>query len=211
MSGGANALRGSKTLHSSARAILGVPPMKPATDDPVLESLRFPIGRFAAQETYSLTETMENLQRLELAPRRLAVAVRGLTKPQLDTLYRPGGWSARQVVHHLADSILNGNARFRWALTEDEPTIKPYDENRWTALPDVKGPIEPSLQVFEGSTARLVLLLKALGPKEWSRRFYHPEVKRHWALDAALALYAWHHEHHVAHIGSMRARAGWKV
>ena len=186
--------------------------MKSATDDPALESLRYPIGRFQPQESYSAAEVAENLQRFELAPKRLAVAVRGLSAAQLDTPYRPGGWSARQVVHHLADSVLNGNARFRWALTEDEPTIKPYDENGWSALPDAKkAPLEPSLAMFEGATSRLALLFKSFGPKEWSRRFYHPESKKHWRLDTALALYAWHHEHHVSHISSLRARAGWKV
>jgi hypothetical protein len=137
--------------------------------------------------------------------------VRGLSAAQLDTPYRPGGWSARQVVHHLADSALNGSARFRWALTEDEPTIKPYDENRWSALPDARtAPIAPSLAMLEGATERLVLLFRSLSPRDWSRRFYHPEAKRHVPLDSALALYAWHHEHHVAHIASLRSRAGWK-
>jgi len=186
--------------------------MKPATDDPVLESLRYPIGRFEAQDSYSAVDLAQNLQRLEMTPKRLAVAVRGLSAAQLDTAYRPGGWSARQVVHHLADSAMNVNARFRWALTEDEPTIKPYDEIGWTALADAKkGPIEPSLAIFEGATARIVYLLKSFGPKEWPRRFYHPESKKHWRLDTILALCAWHHEHHVAHIGSLRARAGWKA
>jgi hypothetical protein len=185
--------------------------MKPATDDPALESQRYPIGRFEAQDSYSAADLAQNLQRFEMAPKRLTVAVRGLTPSQLDTPYRPDGWSARQVVHHLADSILNGNARFRWALTEDEPTIKPYDENGWSALADAKkGPVEPSLAIFEAATARLTTLLKSLGPKDWARRFYHPESMKHWRLDTALALYAWHHEHHVAHISSLRARAGWK-
>jgi hypothetical protein len=186
--------------------------MQPVTDDPALESLRYPIGRFEPQESYSAADVAENLQRFELAPKRLAVAVRDLSPAQLDTPYRAGGWTARQVVHHLADSVLNGNARFRSALTEDEPTIKPYDESRWSALPDArKAPIAPSLAIFEGATARLTQLLSALGPKDWARRFYHPEAQRHWRLDAALALYAWHHEHHVAHISSLRARAGWKA
>ena len=180
-------------------------------DDPALEAMRFPIGRFEAQDSYTPGDNRENLQRLELAPRRLATAVKGLTDEQLDMSYRPGGWSARHVVHHLADSALNGSARFRWALTEDEPTIKPYDENRWALLPDAKkGPIAPSLLVFEGTSARLVTLLGALTPKDWARRFFHPEAQRHWRLDACLALYAWHHEHHVAHIATLRLRAGWK-
>ena len=114
-------------------------------DDPVLESVRFPIGRFEAQDSYSTNDVKELLQRFELAPKRLAVVVRGLTPAQLYTVYRAGGWTARQVVHHLADSALNGYARFRWALTEDEPAIKPYDENAWSALPDaVRGPLAPS-------------------------------------------------------------------
>lgn len=183
----------------------------PAHDDPALESVRFPIGRFEAQDSYGANELKELLQRFELAPKRLRVSVRDLAPVQLDTVYRAGGWTARQVVHHLADSILNGNARFRWALTEDEPTIKPYDENAWTALVDARSaPIEPSLAIFEGTSARLTLLLRSFGPREWARRFYHPESKKHWRLDATLALYAWHHEHHVAHIASLRARAGWK-
>lgn len=181
-------------------------------DDPALEAMRFPIGKFEAQDSYSASDNRENLQRLELAPKRLATAVKGLSNVQLDMAYRPGGWSARQVVHHLADSALNGSARFRWALTEDEPTIKPYDENRWALLPDAqKGPIEPSLLMFEGASARLVTLLGSLTPKDWARRFFHPEAQRHWRLDAALALYAWHHEHHVAHIATLRLRAGWKA
>jgi len=180
-------------------------------DDPALEVMRFPIGRFVPQDSYSSSDIRENLQRLEFAPRRLLTAVKGLNDEQLDHAYRPGGWSARQVVHHLADSALNGSTRFRLALTEDEPTIKPYDENRWALLPDAKsGPLAPSLQIFEGTTARLVGLLGALTSKDWARRFYHPEAKRHWRVDAALALYAWHHEHHVAHVGTLRQRAGWK-
>ena len=178
--------------------------------DPALEALRFPLGRFEAQASYSAADVRECLQRLALAPKRLGVAVRGLTDVHLDTPYRPGGWSARQVVHHLADSVLHGSARFRWALTEEEPTIKPYDEGAWSALPDArKGPIAPSLAQFEATSARLVTLLESLAPKHWARRFYHPEAQRHWRLDETLALYAWHHEHHVAHLASLRARAGW--
>jgi hypothetical protein len=115
-------------------------------------------------------------------------------------------------VHHLADGIQMASARFRWALTESEPTIQPYDENAWCALPDAKtSPLEPSLAIFDGVTLRLTRLLRTFTSKEWSRRFHHPESKRHWRLDAWLALTAWHHEHHVAHIGSLRSRAGWKA
>jgi len=186
--------------------------MPPRTDEPALETLRYPIGRFEPQDAYSEADREECLQRLELAPKRLLVAVRGLTDAHLDTPYRAGGWTARQVVHHLADCVLNGSARFRWALTETEPTIKPYDENGWAALADARSaPIAPSLALFESATARLVHLLGALGPDDWARRYYHPESKLHWRLDASLALYAWHHEHHVAHIRSLRTRAGWSA
>jgi hypothetical protein len=152
--------------------------MKPATDDPALEALRYPIGRFEPQPSYAARDVAELLQRFEMAPRRLDVAVRGLSATQLDTPYRPSGWTARQVVHHLADSALNGNARFRWALTEEEPTIKPYDENGWSALADARtAPIEPSVAMFEAATKRLVVLFKTFGAKEWGRRYYHPRVE----------------------------------
>lgn len=184
--------------------------MTPTIDDPALESVRYPIGRFEEADSYSSADLAELLQRFALAPRRLRVALRDLSSSQLDTVYRADGWTARQVVHHLADSAVNGNLRFRWALTEEEPTIKPYDENAWARLEDASdGPIEPSIQLFEGVSGRLASLLASLSTRDWSRRFYHPESKRHWRLDATLALYAWHHEHHVAHISSLRARAGW--
>ena len=200
------------TLPFGYAALRVKPAARSAAEDPALEAIRFPIGRFEPQESYSAADLTENLQRLELAPKRLSVAVRGLADAQLDTVTRAGGWTARQVAHHLADSVLNGSARFRWALTEDEPTIKPYDEGAWCALPDARhAPLEPSLAIFEGTTARLVRLLRALRAKDWSRRFYHPEAQCHWTLDASLALYAWHHEHHVSQIASLRARAGWKA
>jgi len=179
-------------------------------DDPALEALRFPIGRFEPADAYGPQDVAENLARLAVGPRRLKSAVRGLSAAQLDTPYRPGGWSARQVVHHLADSALNGSLRFRWALTEDEPSIKPYDEARWAQLPDaLRAPIEPSLELFEHLCTRWVALLGSLGPGDWARRFHHPEAGVHVRLDAALALYAWHGEHHCSQISSLRSRARW--
>jgi hypothetical protein len=183
----------------------------PAGEDPALESLRFPLGRFAPEPSYSAADVTECLGRLALAPKRLAVAVRGLTPAQLDTPYRPGGWSARQVVHHLADSLAQASARFRWSLTQEEPVVPAFDEGAWSALPDARrGPLAPSLAIFEGTSARLVALLRTLRREDWARRFVHPEAQRPWRLDEAAALYAWHHEHHVAQIGSLRARAGWR-
>ena len=139
-------------------------------------------------------------------PARLRAAISGLSAAQLDTPYRPEGWTVRQLVHHLPDSHLNSYVRFRLALTENEPTIKPYDEKGWSELSDAKsGPIEPSLAPLEGLHERWVLLLSSLTPSDWERKFRHPElgVVR---LDQNLALYAWHGRHHVAHITSLRHR-----
>jgi len=141
----------------------------------------------------------------------LRAAVTELTPAQLDTPYRDGGWTVRQVVHHVPDSHLNAYTRMKLALTEDEPVIKPYDEARWAELADVPAtPIETSLTLLECLHRRWVLLLRSLGPKELSRRFRHPEHNRSIDLDEMLALYAWHGRHHVAHITSLRSRMGWE-
>ena len=181
-------------------------------DDPALETLRFPIGRFSANPPYTPAQIAANLQRIEQAPERLRAAVRGLDPAQLDTPYRSGGWTVRQVVHHLPDSHLNCYVRFRLALTEDEPTIRPYLEARWAELPDAKiGPVELSLELLTAVHRRWAALLRSLRPEQWQRRFFHPEAVQHYRLDTALALYAWHGEHHTAHVTSLRERAGWKM
>jgi hypothetical protein len=129
---------------------------------------------------------------------------------QLDTPYRPGGWTVRQVVHHLPDSHLHAYTRIKLALTEEEPTIKPYEEARWAELPDARtGPIDPSLALLESLHQRWLLLLRQLRPSDFERRFRHPEHNRMFALDETIALYAWHGRHHVAHITSLRQRMGW--
>lgn len=138
------------------------------------------------------------------APARLRAAVSGLSEPQLDTPYRPGGWTVRQVVHHLPDSHINSYVRFKLALTEDTPTIKPYDEALWAKLPDaVATPIETSLRLMEGLHGRWVGLLESMSDTDFSRAFRHPEIGMV-RLDQNLALYAWHGKHHVAHINSLR-------
>jgi uncharacterized damage-inducible protein DinB len=181
-----------------------------SSDDSRLETLRFPIGRFRPAPPYSPADVAAHVESLTRAPERLRAAVRGLSPAQLDTPYRAGGWTVRQVVHHLPDSHLNSYTRFRLALTEDEPTIRPYLEARWAELSDARsGPIELSLDLFAAVHARLVALLRTLRPEQWQRRFYHPEAGMHFRLDTALAMYAWHGAHHTAHVTALREREGW--
>jgi hypothetical protein len=142
-------------------------------------------------------------------PAQLAKAVAGLDDAQLDTPYRPGGWTVRQVVHHLPDSHLNSYARFRLALTETSPLIKPYEEAAWAQLSDARtAPVGPSLTLLEGLHARFVLLLRTLTDGQFARTFRHPELGEN-RLDWTLGLYAWHCLHHVAHINNLRIRERW--
>ncbi len=176
----------------------------------VPDELRYPIGPF----TYAGLQTDEQrrgcIERIAAAPPLVRRAVAGLTEAQLDTPYRAGGWTARQVVHHLPDSHLNAYTRFRLARTEPRPTLRPYLEHRWAELPDARtAPLEPSLARLEALHQRWLLLLRGLGPAQWEVRYLHPEHGREWTLDEALAMYAWHGEHHTAHITTLRARRGW--
>jgi uncharacterized damage-inducible protein DinB len=173
--------------------------------------LRYPIGKFARQSAPLTPEQRSQfVDAIAEAPAKLAAAVAGLTPAQLDTPYRPGGWTVRQVVHHLPDSHMNSYVRFKLALTEDEPTIKPYDEARWAELADSREtPVETSLALLENLHQRWALLLRSISPADWSRQFRHPELGPT-TLDQALALYAWHGRHHVAHITALRERNGWR-
>lgn len=176
-----------------------------------MEDPRYPIGRFTFEGKVSPQSRERWIGEIAAAPGALRAAVTELTPAQLDTTYRDGGWTVRQVVHHLPDSHLNAYTRMKLALTEDEPVIKPYDEARWAELADVQAtPIETSLTLLECLHRRWVLLLRSLGPKELSRRFRHPEHNRSIGLEEMLALYAWHGRHHVAHITSLRSRMGWE-
>jgi len=170
--------------------------------------LRYPIGKKAPVKSPTDAQRREFIAAIAETPGRLAAATAGLTPAQLDTPYRPGGWTVRQVAHHLPDSHMNGYIRFKLALTEDEPTIKPYSEARWAELPDSRLPIEPSLALLENLHARWVVLLRALTPADFARKFMHPEMGR-LSLDDYLQEYAWHGRHHVAHITSLRQRNGW--
>jgi uncharacterized damage-inducible protein DinB len=174
-------------------------------DDP-----RYPIGPFQYQGTADQHRREQWIGEIASAPGYLRAAVAGLSPAQLDTPYREKGWTVRQVVHHLPDSHLNAYTRIKLALTEDEPTIKPYEEARWAELPDARsGPVELSLTLLECLHRRWVLLLRELGPNDFRRRFRHPEHGRTMDLDEVLALYAWHGRHHVAQITSLRGRMGW--
>jgi uncharacterized damage-inducible protein DinB len=170
--------------------------------------LSYPIGRFSGELLNSGNRRRILLDIGEL-PGRLRDAVEGLSDTQLDTPYRPDGWTVRQVVHHLADSHLHSYIRTRFALTLNEPTIMSYDENSWAVLKDARsGPLEPSLLLLDGMHARWSQLLESLTEADWSRRFVHPE-RGPLTLSAHVPIYAWHGRHHTAHITSLRNRMGW--
>ncbi len=171
--------------------------------------LRYPVGHYQAPEVISAPQRSLWIRQIEMLPSSLREIVSGWSDAQLDTPYRPAGWTVRQVVHHLPDSHLNSYTRFRLALTEDSPVIKPYDEAAWAELPDAKAaPIDSSLALLEGLHARWTALLRALGDAAFERTFQHPELgKIH--LDWTLGLYDWHCRHHLAHITSLRARERW--
>jgi|ERR1700722_8272115 len=171
--------------------------------------LRYPIGPFEWKGESSEAQRRERIDRIEAAPVRLMAAVQGLSEEQLDTAYRPGGWTVRQVVHHIADSHLNSYTRFRLALTEDEPSIKGYDEKRWADLPDARtAPVLVSLVLLEALHRRWVQLLRSMTPADFARNFVHSELGLV-SLDRNLALYAWHGDHHTAHISALRERMAW--
>jgi uncharacterized damage-inducible protein DinB len=170
---------------------------------------RYPIGKFHYDGPPNEEQKQEFLDDIARTPVNLRAAVNDLSEVQLDTPYRPGGWTVRQVVHHVPDSHMNSYMRFKLALTEDEPTIKPYAEDRWAELADSKAtPIEVSLTLLDSLHDRWVRLLRALEPEDWKRTFRHPDLGA-MTLEKTLALYAWHGKHHVAHITELRKQMGW--
>ena len=177
---------------------------------PELEALQYPIGRFAAPAPIGSAEVSQWLDALETLPARLRATVETWGDARLDTPYRPQGWTVRQVVHHLADSHHNSYVRFKWALTEDVPTIKAYDEKAWAGLFDSRtAPIALSLDHLQAVHAKMVYLLRGLGPGELARTFIHPEGGQVTRLDENIGRYAWHGNHHLAHITGLAARQGW--
>jgi hypothetical protein len=175
-----------------------------------MEDLRYPIGKFRYAGEPDARQREQWIELIAATPVNVRAAVAGLSPGQLDTPYRDKGWTVRQVVHHLPDSHLNAYTRMKLALTEDVPVIKPYEEARWAELPDGRAaPIELSLNLLESLHHRWVLLLRQLTPADFRRRFQHPEHNRPFELQETLGLYAWHGQHHVAHIASLRRRMGW--
>jgi len=178
-----------------------------------MSDLRYPIGKFHWLQPESEAQSAKDRERyidgISKAPGNLRTAVRGLKAEQLETPYRPEGWTVRQVVHHVPESHMNAYIRFKLALTEEQPQIKPYDEAAWARLADNKvTPIEVSLQLLAALHSRWVDVLQSMPASDFGRTLYHPEHGV-MTLDRMLALYAWHSSHHVAHITSLRERMGW--
>jgi uncharacterized damage-inducible protein DinB len=199
-------LTASQILHQPAVTahLLTSEPEEETMSDP-----RYPIGKFNGQPPGNEQEREKFLNDIEDTPARLRAAVTGLSEQQLNTPYREGGWTVKQVVHHVPESHMNSYIRFKLALTENEPTIKPYAEDLWAQLGDVQGtPIETSLTLLDALHQRWVILLRSLKPEDWKKTFRHPEIGL-MTLDKNLALYSWHGRHHVAHITALRERMGW--
>jgi hypothetical protein len=174
------------------------------------EQLRFPVGRWVRPDDYDPSMRRSQLETIAAFPATISRETGHLSNEQLDTLYRPGGWTIRQVVHHCADSHMNSLIRFKLALTEDFPTIKPYLEDKWGEHADNKTmPVSVSLQILEGLHARWVTLMNAMTENEWQMGFIHPEHKQPLKLYQVLHLYAWHCVHHLAHITELKKRKGW--
>jgi hypothetical protein len=178
-------------------------------DTTTADDLRYPVGRFRPHASPDRSHRAAAIADIASLPQHLRNAVTGLDDRQLDTPYRPGGWTVRQVVHHLADSHMNALVRLKLALTEPGPTIKPYDENAWAALADMTLPIEVSLVLVDGVHARWSALNGALQEHDFGRPWTHPEHGRTFTIEWLLQNYGWHSRHHVAHITALRARERW--
>jgi hypothetical protein len=170
--------------------------------------LRYPVGKFDWTAPVDPAMREPAIAAIAALPARMREAVAGLTEQQLDTPYRPGGWTVRQVVHHVADSHANAFIRMKLGLTENAPTIKPYDQDTWAALPDMMLPIDISLAIIDGVHARWAAICRSMSPAQFARTFNHPEIGAV-TLDTQVQAYAWHSRHHVAHITSLRSRQGW--
>lgn len=170
---------------------------------------RYPVGKFEQRDALTSDERAALIAHIAETPARMRKAVAGLTDAQLDTPYREGGWTVRQVAHHVPDSHLNAYTRFKLALTEEQPTIKPYDEAAWAQLPDSRDtPMETSLTLLDSLHDRWIRLLRAMSGDDFRRTLFHP-ANGVMSLDAMVTMYAWHGRHHVAHITSLRERMGW--
>lgn len=174
------------------------------------EQLRYPIGKFIFQDSYTPAEIKTNIQIISALPSKFINLLGGWTEEQYNTPYRPDGWTVRQLIHHVADSHINAYTRCRLALTEDNPVIKPYEEALWAELPDAKAaPVESSLQLIRYVHLRWVLLLNSMGETELARTYTHPASGRIFRMDEVIANYAWHSEHHYQHAYKLAARNNW--
>jgi cell wall-associated NlpC family hydrolase len=172
-------------------------------------SLQYPVGRFTVPETVTPSALAVAIDEIAALPAAMRAAVRGLTAAQVETPYRDGGWTVRQVVHHVADSHMHAYMRVKFALTEESPTIRPYDEAAWAVLPDVAAlPIDVSLGLLDGIHARWVACMRGLDASQFVRPFVHPELGPQ-RIDVSLLRYGWHGRHHTAHITALRSRSGW--
>ncbi len=170
---------------------------------------RYPIGEFKFEGAIDAAQRQQWISEIASQPAKLREAVANLSDVQLDTPYRDGGWTVRQVVHHVPDSHMNSYSRFKLALTEDNPTIKPYDEEAWGNLADSKLPAEVSLRLLESLHERWVVLLKSLTETDFEKTFAHPQSKETLTLARTLGLYAWHGNHHIAHVTELRKNKSW--
>ncbi len=171
--------------------------------------LRYPIGKFLPKDQYTKNEIDLFVSRIELLPAKLEQEVSTLLESQLDTPYRDGGWTVRQVIHHMADSHMNAYIRFKWTLTEETPMIKAYDEKAWAETPETKSDPNLSMALLKTLHAKWTVLLKGLVTSDLKKEFIHPETKKHIRLENLMGMYAWHGEHHLAHITALKAKKGW--
>ena len=176
-----------------------------------LEKLKYPIGKFITPTEYSPEYISNKIQEIESFPERLKKAITHLTDQQLDTPYRPNGWTVRQVIHHFAESHMNCFIRIKWALTENNPVIKAYDEVLWSELSDnLKMPISPSLNLLEGLHTRLAFIMRNLSPDDLEKALIHPENNSEYRIKQIIGTYAWHGNHHLAHITNLKKYKSWE-
>jgi hypothetical protein len=176
-----------------------------------MEELKYPVGRYQKPDVFTKEILTEAIFVIEQFPKKIKQEVESLSDEQLDTPYRPDGWTVRQVVHHCADSHMNAFIRIKMALTENNPTIKPYAEALWAELADGKNlPVRPSLSLIENIHLRWIILLKNMTEKDFERTFIHPEKGKQLSLHEQTGMYAWHCNHHLAHITSIKKRKSWK-
>ena len=174
------------------------------TQDP-----RYPIGKFDAKESYTTQDIGECIERIQSLPGRLELTIKGLSPNQLDSPYREGGWTVRQVVHHLADSHMNAYIRVKWTLTENSPVIKAYDEKAWAVTPETTSDPALSVNLLKALHAKWVTLLRGLPSEALAKEFTHPDTKKQVRIDRMIALYAWHGDHHLSHITSLKEKMNW--